>query len=299
MYEMKNYLFVLLMLFGALFLMPVQAQCSADDENCVPVNEWQFSIALGAGMISNPLHEGKNIPLVIIPSVSFYGEHWFFDKNTLGYSFYPSDNFIVSAISQPNRENAFFSRWHPSNIFVDSFIQGISDFVPEQPNEADKVSPVEKVAINISEVKKRRWALDGGIQINWFINNSTQVEAKLLHDLNNVYQGFNGQLWLSRNFVYQEQWQVNATIGINWLSAAQVDYYYGIDWQDNLASTINHQGKSSFNPYLKFKARYQLSAKWSVVGSVYREFIASNIQRSPLVKDKTIDTVFIGASYAF
>ncbi len=125
------------------------------------------------------------------------------------------------------------------------------------------------------------------------------MEAKLLHDLNNVYQGFNGQLLLSRNFLQYEQWHFNTTIGINWLSAEQVDYYYGIDWQDNLPSTVNHQGKSSFNPYFKLKARYQLSAKWSLVGSVYRELIASNIRHSPLVKEKTIDTVFIGANYAF
>lgn len=297
MNEMKNYLSVLLLLFSALFLIPVQAQCSADDENCVPVNEWQFSIALGAGVISNPLHEGKNIPLVIIPSVSFYGERWFFDKNTLGYSFYPSANLIVSAISQPNRENAFFSRWHPSNIFVDSFSQGLSDFVPDKALEGEHTNT--KVTVNISDVSKRKWALDGGIQLNWFLNNNTQVEAKLLHDLNNVYQGFNGQLLLSRNYAQHQQWHFNTTIGINWLSAAQVDYYYGIDWQDNLPSTVNHQGKSSFNPYFKLKARYQLNTQWSLVASVYRELIASNIRHSPLVKDKTIDTVFIGANYAF
>ena len=298
MFKMKNYLSFWLLLMTVLVSSRVYAQCMIDDESCVPVDEWQFSVAIGVGVISNPLHQGKNIPLVIIPSVSFYSDHWFFDKNTLGYSFYQSPDLIISAISQPNREKAFFSRWHPSNIFVDSFYQGISDFVPEQPIAGD-IATDKKVAVDISEVSKRKWALDAGGQLNWFIDNNTQVEAKLLHDVNSIYHGFNGQLWLSRNFRYGHQLQFNATVGVNWLSAELVDYYYGIDWQDNLPSTINHQGKSSLNPYIKLKARYHLNPKWSIVASVYQEYIASNIQHSPLVQDKTIDTLFVGAHYAF
>ena len=98
-------------LLATLFLTEVKAQCSVTNENCVSIDEWQFSLALGVGVISNPLHEGKNVPLVIIPSFSFYGNNWFFDKNTLGYSFYQSSSLVISGISQPNRENTFFMKF--------------------------------------------------------------------------------------------------------------------------------------------------------------------------------------------
>lgn len=286
---MKHYLFLFFFFSAQLF-----AECQTPSDECVAVDKWQFSLSIGAGVITNPLFDGKNIPLVIIPSVSYYGEQWFFDKNTLGFSFSQSDNLVVSSILQPNRENAFFSRWHSNNIFVDNFIHQGLEFAPDY--SADQYT---KVQVNVKDVKERKWALDAGMQINWFFGERTQIEGKLLHDVNNVYNGFNGQLFINHVWAHNNKQQSSLSLGVNWLSAKQVDYYYGIDWQDNLPSSLNYQGKSSINPFIKFKTQYRLTKQWSIAASIYREFIASGVYNSPLVEDKTIDTVFLGAVYAF
>ena len=87
--EATNLKYLIFLLF--IISPSVYAQCSPADNDCVPVGEWKFSIALGAGVITNPLNEGDNIPLVIVPNFSYYGEQVFIDNNALGFTFYESD----------------------------------------------------------------------------------------------------------------------------------------------------------------------------------------------------------------
>ena len=203
----------------------------------------------------------------------------------------------VSAVTQPNRENAFFSRWHVNNIFVNNFINSASGETLDSALEEG--SKNTSVSIDVSDVQKRKWALDAGLQLNWFINKNTQFQSKILHDINSVYNGWNGQLSIHRHFTLNNNFSVNAGIGAYWLSAEQSHYYYGIDWQDNLPSSVFYQGKSSVNTYVKLKAKYNLKNDWFLTASLYREFIDENISKSPLMKEDHIDTYYLGVVYAF
>ncbi|MGJ8691704.1 MAG: MipA/OmpV family protein [Thalassotalea sp.] len=282
-------------LLFALFTSAACAQCLEKNTECVSVNEWEVSLALGYGELSNPLHGGDNISLILLPSISYYGENIFFEKTTLGYAFYQDETFAISGILQPNRENAFFSRWHVNNIFTNSFVSESAEFIGDE-REQDHKTPV---SINVADVEKRKWALDGGFQLNWFIDPAMQFQAKILHDVNAVYNGWNGQLSLNRAFRINQNLSFNAGLGVFWLSAEQSHYYYGIDWQDNLPSSVYYQGKSSINSYVKLKANYQLSTDWAITASVYREFIDDNIEQSPLVQESTIESFYLGVVYAF
>ena len=52
--------------------------CKARSENCVTIGRWNFSIEIGAGIRTNPLVNGKDIPLVVIPQLSYYGQRWLY-----------------------------------------------------------------------------------------------------------------------------------------------------------------------------------------------------------------------------
>lgn len=292
---MSKIFLVLSLLFSCFTLASSLAACDDVNDECIAVGEWDISLGLGYGEIANPLYGGDDITLVLLPSIRYYGEKLFFERTTLGYSFIENDTFALSAITQPNRENAFFSRWHANNIFVDSLRFESGNFT-DQPETILVNQPIN---IDVSKVQKRRWALDAGIQLNWFLADNMQAQVKILHDVNHVYSGFNAQFAFSHQLVINPKTRLASSFGAYWLSANLTDYYYGIDWQDNLPSSVYHQGKSAFNPYLSVKMTYQFNANWQLTGRIYYERLDNNIQQSPLIDDDNVSSYYVALVYVF
>ena len=289
----------LLVLLSLLFNQLTFAQCIATDEQCAPVNEWELSLAIGAGVLTNPLNGGSNIPLILIPNVSYYGEKIFFENNALGYSIYDSNDFSLSAISLINRENSFFNRWHPSNIFVPSMAEAST----QDPSFIGEATDEDRSSLNVDleEIADREWALDAGVQGNWFISPKSHLTMQVLHDINKTYNGFNGKIEFNHYFnafdITNLNWRI--TTGVNWLSHQQVDYYYGLDKEDNIAKRYFYQGKSALNPYIKIHSVYKLNHNWRLTFTARSEFLSKSITNSPLVEDKVLETIFLGVVYAY
>ncbi|MCJ8319057.1 MAG: MipA/OmpV family protein [Colwellia sp.] len=278
-----------------IFCHAAHAQCDITYEDCAPVGEWEFSIALGAGLLTNPLNGGKDIPLIVIPNFSYYGEKLFIDNNAIGYTLYENYTISFSAVSQLNRENSFFNRWHPSNIFINTLTKTI---VLESLIDSESTDITE---VELDDIEERKWAIDAGVQLNWFFNRHNQLKVLFLHNINNVYNGYNGQIEFDHlfivNFIPNNIFALTA--GVNWQSKKQVDYYYGIDAQDNVPAELYYQGSAAFNPYLKLNSHYVINQDWSFKLILKREWLGSSVKNSPLVKDGVIDTLFIGVEYAF
>ncbi|WP_353539759.1 MipA/OmpV family protein [Colwellia sp. KU-HH00111] len=273
------------------------AQCEASNDQCAPVNEWEFSLAVGAGILTNPLHGSSNIPLVLIPKISFYGENIFFENNALGYSFHETDKFTVSAVGLINRENTFFSRWHPSNVFVPLESSSIST-----PSDSETITQDNTISkIELDDVAQRKWAVDAGMQVNWYVSAQSTLVMRLLHDINSTYNGFNGKVEYNHRFsafdLPQTQWKI--TTGLNWLSQQQVDYYYGIGKKDTKNKSNYYQGKSAINPYIKLNTVYKINNNWRLTFTARAEHLPKAISNSPLVKNNLIKTIFLGVVYVY
>jgi outer membrane protein len=270
------------------------ADCEQVSDSCAAVGEWKFSLAAGVGVYTNPLHGGDNIPLVLIPKISYYGESVFFENNTLGYTFFDKGDFVVSAVTQLNHEKAYFTRWHPQNIFIESISSGIT-------SDVGLVEESHQPKVNIQDVSKRRWAIDAGIQFNWFIDQATDIQVQILHDINDVYNGFNSQVQLTRLMSFKQlpNTIVSFSIGANVKSKNLVDYYYGTSPTRGFNIEQDFQGKLSINPYFRLVLMHQLSESWHAKLHLKRVFLDNDMVDSPLVKDSYISTVFAGVSYDF
>jgi outer membrane protein len=266
--------------------------CEQVTDSCATVGEWKFSLAVGAGVYTNPLHGGGDIPLVLIPRVSYYGEKVFFENNTLGYSFFDSDQLIISAISQLNHEKAYFTRWHPKNILIEFVSAG--DVITTSEENQDEY-------IKIEDVSNRRWAIDAGFQFNWFINPATDLQVQILHDVNNVYNGFNGKIELTRMMRIKPlpNTVMSFSVGTNVNSKNLVDYYYGISQTTDSNHDQSYHGKLSVTPYFRMVLTHNLSDRWRAKLSLKRIFLDDAMTDSPLVKDDYINTIFAGVSYDF
>jgi MipA family protein len=259
-----------------------------ENENCTAVDEWHFSLGLGAGVITNPLYKGKNTPLVIIPYIHYYGDKIFIENNTLGYSFIQSKSVILSAVSQLNREAIFFNDWQPSHLFIPHFSESINDS-STQPS------------ISVNNIKKRKWAIDGGLQLNWFISDSVDMKAQILRDLNQVYHGYNANVVFNKTIRFPafKESQFNISIGANWQSKNLANYYYGLGENDNVDISNRYQAGSGIQPFFSLAAIHKFSKKWQLKFLLKQEFLDDNLTHSPLVEENTVISAFIGVVYVF
>jgi len=82
------------------------------------VGSWNLSVALGAGIRTNPVVHGSDIPLIVVPQFSYYGKRFFIDNLDPGVTLFESDANTLSLIASPGYDRVFFYRSDLQNIFV-------------------------------------------------------------------------------------------------------------------------------------------------------------------------------------
>jgi outer membrane protein len=264
---------------------------------CQTMDQFHFSLAMGAGFRSNPLYGGRNMPLWLMPDLAYYGQHWFFDNGTLGYSWALSDALTLSLVSRLNEEQGYFRRASLSNVFS---AQKIAEDGPVQRNDPS----IYVDTVEIGQVNKRPWALDGGLQLDWQ-KAQWQVKANWWHDISNEYQGSHAKITVAYHVSHRSgDWGFSSALA--WKSAQLLDTYYGISADDGGNPDVASAG---FQPEVGVHWSYALNEHWALL-SLYR-YRWLNIdlqnsqepevatQQSPLLAEAFVRSWFIGVSYRF
>ncbi|WP_058031703.1 MipA/OmpV family protein [Pseudoalteromonas phenolica] len=286
------------------------ANCSQANEECIEVGQWRVSLAAGGGVLTNPLQGGENIPLIVVPYISYYNERFFLENTTLGYTFQEAKHFDVSVILELNGEQKYFNRLHAGNIIgVDGALSdGGSSEVPTSPDSngsedlfPDTDKPVEPKRLpTLDDIAKRDWAIDGGLLAHWYIGKQHKITAQWAHDVSGVYKGQH----IKASYKYQVpvfDWpaKLQLSAGFDWQSAELVNYYYGLNSKDNVEQAYYYQGKQGISPFVGAVFNYRINKQWQFKLSAKRTFLSSAIVDSPLVHDNHQDYLFIGGLYEF
>lgn len=336
--------------FNLLLILPLLSsvvcaqQASAEQ---AAVGELSFSIAIGYGEKSNPLHKGDAFPLVLVPAFHYYGKNWYFDNGDLAYTLAENNSYSVNLITSFNAEAAHFYDWHPANILaVSQFVQsdvaeqspeyketdqpvgpsedpaspspspgtgGVNvgdvidssdglDYEPQTPTgitnipEQNQKQQVEK--IHYEQIAKRKWNLDAGAQLHWFIDEKQQVRIRWMYDVMGVHEGHNLKLEYSHKWRFN-QWQHKIKIGIDWMSSDLVNYYYGISQRDTQAQSLWYQPGAANLPYLGYASSYKFDDNWAWILSAHYQQLSSKISHSPIVAKNYRYTLFTGIKYVF
>jgi outer membrane protein len=117
---MCRYLLIYLLLLGCPIAWATNIECEPDSPGCVEVGKWQINIALGAGVRSNPVINREDIPLVVLPEISYSGERFFIQNLDFGAVLWETDSQQVNAFITPSYDQVFFHRWNPSNFVLES-----------------------------------------------------------------------------------------------------------------------------------------------------------------------------------
>ncbi len=253
----------------------------------IETQQWHLGINTGFGVITNPLHGGDNLPLVVLPEVAYYGEQWFFDNGRLGYSFQESDSHVVNFVTEFNPETRFFVDFHPSNVFA---LQTSSGSIVESTTSND----LAEKSVLTSDIKKRRWALDAGLSYHYIYNHHV-FSIQALADVSGVYKGLRSAIqWQSH--LQLGRLNLVPSLGVWYKSTKLNDYFYGLSAEESSYGEI--EVGSSWQAYAKIDARWPLNKANSLrFHLAYYDYSA--VDDSPLFEHTYSMTAFIGFNHIF
>jgi len=299
-------IFIATTLAVLLYTSPVFADddCKGPSSECVPVGGWTFSLALGAGVRTDPVvHEGT-IPLVVIPQFSYYGEHFFIDDLDAGVTLVDNDTMTLSLLATPGYDRVFFYRSDPQNIFVaglsglnsvgsvatpGSGQSGQNTGTGSQSPSGTQTTPTNGSSATKFPPRSRDWTYLAGPE--WtvkYFGLTGQLDA--LHEITGHNHGDEVRAALGVP-ISKVGGDWSADFGITWKSAAIVNYYYG-------APNV-YVGGAALDPFVKLAYSRPLKGKWKISAFVECEHLANAIADSPIVNAHFVTTTFIGTVYAF
>jgi outer membrane protein len=280
--------------------------CS-DDETCIEKSSWHLGIALGVGIKTNPLVDGDNIPLVILPDIAWYAEKAYFDNGELGYQWLSQPKFAFETFMQIDRESAFFSFLHPANILAPA--RGTATSSPDLPDASltpDYSGPSDSMdqeiqnnqrSLSIDDIANRKWAINGGIRGHYFSANGEWL-LTFQQDISDVHKGQQVGLEYSHRWLWHD-FRLGLRVGSDWKSAALIDYYYGVSQRDTKLSEFYFNGKSGWQTYLSINAQKPINENWSWLANIGYRRLPTSLTDSPLIEQNNISNVFLGVAYRF
>lgn len=279
------WLFILCLLYsGSAFA------CALDKNGCTESGQFQLSVALGAGQRSNPLYDGDSFPMLVLPDFSYYGDSWFVDNATVGYSLIQNDQFAISLVTRLNSEKGYFQRWFAGNVLTANNSGSLL------PPEVETGTEKSLSRVSIEQVRQRPTALDAGVQFNWFAE-QWQSRLNIWQDVSSTYQGQNASLSWSR-FWPLAGGQFDFSTTLSWKSAKLIDTYYGVG-EDELYYLQRYRGRASWQPELRLGWQKSLNARWSLLTFYRYLHLDSAMTDSSLVREHSVQTWFVGMSYRF
>ncbi|WP_170940473.1 MipA/OmpV family protein [Pseudoalteromonas sp. NBT06-2] len=277
----------ILMILLCSFSFAVSAKTVKMEASKVALGQWHLGLGVGVGIAKNPLHGGDDFPLLLLPDIAYYDEHLYFDNGQLGYTFFDQQNHVVSLIAEFNPEKKFFVFWSPSNIFLKN-----------TNSVTNKTKPVienpEANSIDYNEIAKRKWALDSGINYQYF-HERFIARVNVLTDISNIHNGWRVGVEFAHSFNIGNL-IVQPIVGV-WHKTAELNnYYYGLSKRDNVG--IIYKLDSVWQPYAHLQLTYPLSQNKAVLLKLsYDDY--SDTSNSPLFKYDYAVNIFMGLKYIF
>jgi len=269
-----------------------QTSCTAPSTDCVAVGEWNIGVSLGAGVRSNPVQGSSDIPLVVIPHISYYGKRFFLDNLELGVTLHETDTNTFNLIAAPGYDRVFFVRNDLQNLFVGGATNGL--VATDKAPQLTEVFPVKHRSTTY--LVGPEWSFEHG-------RFTGQLDA--LREVTGVHDGYEvraaaavaimpGEASLagasgSSPSKGRPKGALTASTGFTWKSAEVVRYYYGVEGL--------YAPGSALNPFIKVGYSRPLADRWTFTAFAHYEYLGSAIADSPIVTDHGVTTVFAGVVF--
>jgi MipA family protein len=253
-----------------------QESCSAPSPECAVVGRWEISASIGVGERSNPISGRSDIPLVVVPRISYYGKRFFLENLELGFTLHEGPANTFNLIATPGYDRAFFVRSDLQNIFIPF---GATTGIPTNaPISLDGNNfPIN--TRHTTYLLGPEWSFQRGL-ISGQVNALREVTGE--HDGYEVRAAFAFPVLRSKSSLV-------ASAGLTWKSKELVRYYYGVD--------RFYEPDSALSPFIKLQYSRPISDRWRVNALAHYEHLADDIADSPVVSENHVTTFFAGVSF--
>jgi outer membrane protein len=247
-------------------------------------------VALGAGVRTNPLLHGQDIPLVVVPQFSYYGKRFFIDNLDPGVTLLEGESNTLSLIASPGYDRVFFYRSDLQNIFIGATtaVAGGSTAFRPPPTFV----PGGQRAQSIQELPNRSRKVTYLAGPEWtFKHAGISGQLDYLHEITGRNHGdeIRAALGIPLGTALAGTWKAN--VGVTWKSAAVVNYYYGYPGL--------YEAGWALDPFVKIGYSRPLGRKWTFDAFAHCERLGNAIASSPIVDRHYVTTAFLGATYLF
>ena len=285
--KISSYIQTLASLFSLCFI------CIGAEAN-EPLDEspWQLSIAVGAGVRTNPVMDNADIPLILIPQISYQGERFFIQNLDFGYSLYQTDEQYLHLLLTPSIDQIFFKEKDLNNIFVNSQ----NSFLTKNDSPSINADNAEYRTIDKQQLRPRRMAALLGFEYSYAIND-IDLQLQALQEITQYYDGQEVRLALSKSIIVGKH-DVKLTLGANWQSAKTLNYFYGVNENEALSNGY-YAPVSSISTLMRLDWNYELNESWSLRFLTNYKHLGSSITESPLITTNNVVTAFVGGVYHF
>ncbi len=264
---------------------PTKEHCQPD---CVTVGEWSFAVGIGYGGRTNPLFGRDDVPIYIVPEVSYYGEKFFLENFDLGYTLHDGENSQVNLLLlTPGFEHIF----HDDNS-IGRFTLDARSFNGVEQSTLDGLTDAD-----FKKLDDRRMAGLSGFEAFYFYN-GIEMHIQAMADVTGVHDGEKVRLAFSKPMNLFDG-RFLATAGLAYQSKSLLDYYYGLDEHEVPIPDLAYEADSGVSSYLRFDWRKKISKKWVFRSVVSYKFLSSSVKDSPIVDEDAVLTYYVGGMYHF
>ena len=255
--------------------------CTAASAECAVVGRWEVSASLGFGERTNPIEGKSDIPLVVVPHISWYGKRFFLENLEVGYTIHDGESNAFNLIAAPGYDRVFFHKNDLQNIFIPGPASGGSGFTA-----AGTVVPSTGKEF---EVKDRHTTYLVGPE--WGFNYGRVTgQLNALREVTGQHNGYEVRAALATPLFSSPQLgALTASAGLTWKSREVVRYYYGVDGL--------YEPDSALNTFVKLHYARSLSDRWAINAFAHYERLGSSISDSPIVIEDHVLTFFTGVVF--
>ena len=260
--------------------------CNSELEECVEDGKVNLSLLVGLGIRTNPLNQSDNLPLLVLPQISYYKNDFFIENLDLGYNLHSDKSKSLALVASPSFDSVFFNRWDPGNILIDlSFTGGLG--VGSNTTELDQLTE-----INPNELSKRKFSYLAGLEYSQNFKDA-YFQVSYLTDISNIHQGNE----IRFAFAYALSQKFTTTLGLTWKDKKIADYYYGVNPEEIVDDRGAYQVEASLNPFvrLSYQSNSGQDNNW-IVRFEYQK-LDKNIYNSPILEEEKTITLFVGKNF--
>lgn len=277
--------------------------CTPETEECVELGKWKLSLGIGAGVRTNPLEVTPDIPLFLIPEVSYNGERFFIQNLDFGFILWENESQQLNLLATPSYDQVYFHRWNPGNFFLEANALVSSGSKGGDVEELPVIEGGDKELLGPSfndlrqrNLRNRRMVGLAGFEYS-FSTDDIDLQVQYVSDFTNLHQGDEARISLAQHWVTGRHHFIGS-LGAVWQSRAVVNYFYGVTAAEADARGTYRAG-AALSAIARFDWNYQLSERWDLrLLASYRQ-LPNEISASPLINDNKVITVFIGGVYHF